>query len=63
MSLELEFPYEREVVAAVAENEIECVLCKVKIKIQLSTNYNEHTCPRRTGDDKDVIICFGQAFS
>lgn len=58
MSVELEFPREREgeVVAAVADNEIECVLCKVKIKIQQATNYNEHSCPRRSGDSKEVVF-------
>jgi hypothetical protein len=58
MSLELEFPHQRErkVVAAVADNEIECILCKVKIKIQQATNYNEHSCPRRTDNDTEVVF-------
>jgi hypothetical protein len=60
MSVELNLPSENEQVQEV-ENEIECILCKVKIKIQQVTNYNEHRCPMRSGDDKEVVICF--AFS
>jgi hypothetical protein len=54
MSLELEFPSENEEEVHEVENEIECILCKVKIKIQQVTNYNEHSCPMRS--DKEVVF-------